>query len=530
MSGDIKTSTSPVVLIVQALPSRAAGTTRHVLLVHTRGSTDTFKAIRDRRRAVPGTPFHFAYPSICCSSSGERLPACSFGFVGYVDVKSCKLPVGSFGQSTEQPASTLVCRLTSASFNSEDGLCVREITSNVPTTALGQNWPSLAHSALQSNADAYFKTAGFQHAVSTAALDVSFVASSARSACAIRKDFQGKFALSSAVPTRQYDASLSRFVLLCNPPTNQARLGAYVTVVTGGGTTERGTQRPYRLTLACASNRVKQQQVTLWPSNAAVLLELGADVEDQLTTTTMLLLITGTPPDARGRVEYVVCALLLPTPTLEAPPEALEEPATAHVPPRTQLSLSERIEAAMGHPVRSWPAHYATAATAAHIGWRAATHQSGVGRLSLTLFCLHNGVRPSLYIEWLRERSCIKANAYSEIKNALVKLSRGESLGSTWDLSERQVTVTTRLPQASHADVPAALAALSALSASSRDGALTTGGSARPSPPPDYAAYYARLYSFDDVARLLHRPSASSPFPLCASSPSIAVCCGAGLC
>ena len=81
-----------MVLVVQALPSSSGGAaTRHVMLVHARGNTGAFTTARDLRRAVPGIPFPFAYPSICSSTSGERLPACSFSFVGYVAVGSCRL-------------------------------------------------------------------------------------------------------------------------------------------------------------------------------------------------------------------------------------------------------------------------------------------------------------------------------------------------------------------------------------------------------------------------------------------------------
>ena len=206
-----------MVLVVQALPSSSGGAaTRHVMLVHARGNTGAFTTARDLRRAVPGIPFHFAYPNICSSTSGERLPACGFGFVGYVAVGTCQLRAGSFGQSTELPMCTVVCRPTSASFQDENELGLRETASSVPKVALDQGWPNLARSALQSNADAYFQTPAFQHAVSTAALDVSFVALNATSACALRKDSQGKLECTSAAPTRQYDPSLSRFVLLCN--------------------------------------------------------------------------------------------------------------------------------------------------------------------------------------------------------------------------------------------------------------------------------------------------------------------------
>ena len=50
------------------------------------GNSLEFKAFRDERGAVPGPPFHFAFPQIRSSASGERRPASRFGFVGYVEV------------------------------------------------------------------------------------------------------------------------------------------------------------------------------------------------------------------------------------------------------------------------------------------------------------------------------------------------------------------------------------------------------------------------------------------------------------
>ena len=312
----------------------------------------------------------------------------------------------------------------------------------------------------------------------------------------------------SVVATRQYCASLGRFALLCNPPADAPRLGAYITVVSGGSRTERGTTRPYRLTLACASDRTRQRQVTLWPSDAETALG-SDDLEAQLTSEPMLLLVSGTPPDARGRVDYVVRAL---TPLLaQTEPTVSEEIVTASpdasASPQSTLA---RVEAAIGRPVDRWPAHYASAATAPCLGFKAETHGSGASRLGLTLFCLHNRVPPSLYIEWLRERGCIKADAWSEIKHAVAKLSRGEALGSTWDLCERRDD---------DGGAAAGVARRRARRASRRL-RRAQGTEARTARPPArrrpraVRAYYARLYPFDAVARLLHRPSVSSPFPL----------------
>ena len=494
----------PPKLVVQVLPSPSGR--RYVTPVYAHLASGAFKAVRDERGAVPGPPFHVAFPEIRCSTSGEQQPASRFGFVGYIEVASdCVLPAGAFGSTTAAPSGTILCTPKSTTFCREDRLCVNATTSSVPIVSIGD--AHLPRTAIDANTKAFFAFSSFQHVCDVAALDSTFKAAHARSAHVLTSDRKQGRQCTSVVATRQYCASLGRFALLCNPPVDAPGLGAYITVVSGGSRTERGTTRPYRLTLACASDRTRQRQVTLWPSDAETALG-SDDLEAQLTSEPMLLLVSGTPPDARGRVDFVVRAL---TPLLaQTEPTVSEEIVTASpdasASPQSTLA---RVEAAIGRPVNRWPAHYASAARAPCLGFKAETHGSGTSRLGLTLFCLHNRVPPSLYIEWLRERGCIKTDAWSEIKHAMTKLSRGEALGSTWDLCERR-TMTAVLPQASHANIPAALVVLAA---HTRDGGAH-GSAARPPPPPGCAVYYTRLYPFDAVARLLHRPSVSSPFPL----------------
>lgn len=175
--------------------------------------------------------------------------------------------------------------------------------------AIDNGWPRLAHSVLKTNAEAFFQSTAFKHVVGIAALDKAFAASDESSACMLTTERGGGLQCKPTAQTRQYSASLSRFVLLCNPPDEATRLGAHVTAVTGGGQTERGTTRPYRLIVAFGADQTRQEQVTLFSSDAAAL---GSDAMQRLTTTCMLLLISGSPPDARGRVEYVVRSLLAP--------------------------------------------------------------------------------------------------------------------------------------------------------------------------------------------------------------------------
>ena len=111
-------------LVVQVLPSPPGRT--YVMPVHARLASGAFKAFRDERGVVPGPPFHFAFPEIRSSTSGEQKPASRFGFVGYIEVGSeCTLPAGAFGGTTTAPAVTLLCKPKSTTFCREDHLRVR---------------------------------------------------------------------------------------------------------------------------------------------------------------------------------------------------------------------------------------------------------------------------------------------------------------------------------------------------------------------------------------------------------------------
>ena len=291
----------PPKLVVQVLPSPSGR--RYVTPVYAHLASGAFKAVRDERGAVPGPPFHVAFPEIRCSTSGEQQPASRFGFVGYIEVASdCVLPAGAFGGTTAAPSVTILCTPKSAKFCREDHLCVRVTTSSVPTIPIGD--ARLPRTTLDANMKAFFMISNFKHVCDVAALDSNFKAAHARSAHELTSDRKHDPQCTSVVVTRQYCASLGRFTLLCNPPADAPRLGAYITFVSGGNRTERGTTRPYRLTLACASDRTKQRQVKLWPSDAETALG-SDDLEAQLTSEPMLLLVSGTPPDARGRVDYV---------------------------------------------------------------------------------------------------------------------------------------------------------------------------------------------------------------------------------
>ena len=125
-------------LVVQLLPSLSGRT--YVLPVYARVASGAFKAFRDERGVVPGPPFHFAFPEIRSSASGEQQPASHFGFVGYIEVATvCTLPAGAFGGTTAMPTVTIFCKPKSATFCREDSLGVRATASSVPTVPIGDS-------------------------------------------------------------------------------------------------------------------------------------------------------------------------------------------------------------------------------------------------------------------------------------------------------------------------------------------------------------------------------------------------------
>jgi len=143
----------------------------------------------------------------------------------------------------------------------------------------------------------------------------------------------------------------------------------------------------------------------------------------------------------------------------------------------------------MGVCVEQWPAHYACAASAAQIGYRAETHDSGCGRYAFCLFCVHNGCDPALFVEWLIERGCIKADAWYELRRALVAM-RDEALkpgAATWDLASR-CRVPAQMPSESIARIPGALELLDAMGKGRSSNAAPL-----PPPPNGAAEYYRRM-------------------------------------
>lgn len=174
--------------------------------------------------------------------------------------------------------------------------------------------------------------------------------------------------------------------------------------------------------------------------------------------------------------------------------------------PATVSPLQRSVEAAMGARIDAWPAHFTLGARAANIGYRAEKYDSGVGRWALTLFCLHNGCSPMLYVEWLRDRGCIKADAWGELKSTMIKMASGSDCGLTWDLKKCS-KVPARMADSDSADLETAKEELAMLMVVSGQG-----GASVTCAPPAFKAYYASNFPYTDIARLLHRQD--SPFQL----------------
>ena len=168
-------------------------------------------------------------------------------------------------------------------------------------------------------------------------------------------------------------------------------------------------------------------------------------------------------------------------------------------------TVRERVERTMQLEIDKWPAHYARAANAEHLGFRSEKHNSGVGRHAFFLFCIHNGCRPELLVQWLVERACLKRDAMSELTWALQKLGRGEPCGETWDLRQKR-KVVAQMPVSNWEEVPLAVALLAAEAPS------VSIEQSRPEAPSGCDAYYAHTFPYDDIARLLNR--LGSPFLL----------------
>lgn len=176
-------------------------------------------------------------------------------------------------------------------------------------------------------------------------------------------------------------------------------------------------------------------------------------------------------------------------------------------------SLIDRVEHAMGAKVFHWPRHYQKAARAPALGYNADKHDCGAGRFMFTVFCIHNGCDPIVYVHWLAERQCIHdQKGWRDVEDALSKLLRGSVIQQVFDLTTHAKATPCLPPRvtAQHVHDATALTREHGGDAGG-DGSGNAGDDALAHLLDARRAYFAS-YPFDDVARLLHRRG--SPFQL----------------
>lgn len=292
-------------MVAQMLPECVLKSTRSVrfaMSIMSKAESGSIKSFRPEGK-VPGPPFTFAYPTI--SDGKARRSASKFSFQGYIELPNGGPETGSMGEVlVEAPAS----KVFGASIYPEaEEKTVSKKDSALATTSIGAAWGPIefAKVALVTNTEAFFSSPRFQQALEMAATDTSF--GPANTNCwAVSKSRQNGIQMINSQPVRLYNESFNRFVLVTNPPTG-SKFGAQITDVQGGTLTDRGTTRPYKLTLTMAGNTAKSKTVTMWPSDVSVLIGDAEDVVECLKTETLVLLIAGSMTDTDG-VEYVVRA------------------------------------------------------------------------------------------------------------------------------------------------------------------------------------------------------------------------------
>ena len=303
----LPTATSKAVA-AQMLPtatSKGSYVVHAVIPVQSRAESGTFKSVRVEGR-VPGLPYTFAFPAIV-NAEDQRHPAAEFGFQGYLEVGKGS-EIGTFGSlQSPSPAIKMVGK---GAYFQRDARALGEITqrSTTPLANIGPEWEDLAfaRSALLTNTEAFFRTPAFEAAASAAALDIRFDPGDA-SCVSLTKTRGAGLQCLKAAQSRRFSPTLSRYVIVTKPPPG-SHFGATITAISGGDSNERGAARPYKLTLARAGDPSRVQKVTLWPSDVPIELA-GRELKSTLLTANILLLITGTPSEIPGGVEYVVRAM-----------------------------------------------------------------------------------------------------------------------------------------------------------------------------------------------------------------------------
>lgn len=287
------------------LPELVFKSTRRVrfaMPILSKAESGTLKSFR-KQGGVPGPPFTFSYPRI--NLNGDSRPAAAFGFTGYLELPSNGPAAGIVGQILS-PSPSLKVVGSSVYPDTEKTSIVAEAWS-LPTASIGAAWHDLelAKAPLVVNTEAFFHTPKFEQAVQLAALDQTF---GPIAACfSLTKSRQGLECVGTPAASRSFAPSLSRYVLVLNPPAD-AKFGARVASVTGGTVTERGTTRPFKLVLTHAGKPDSGREVTLWLSDASAIFGKTQDLNEYLKTASAILLISGAPSDSEKGFEFTVRA------------------------------------------------------------------------------------------------------------------------------------------------------------------------------------------------------------------------------
>jgi len=272
------------------------------LPILSKATSGLFRSFRSPGIA-PGPPYNFSYPRIDCG--GDSRPATEFGFQGFIELSQQGVQAASFGSipspmnSLKVGGSTLYPEMEKGAFAADSGIS--------PPVATVWSGLDLAKAGLITNTEAFFQTYKFQQVAQLATFDATFSAGVQGFAFAVSKSRHMGLQLPPAPISTSYSPAFSRFTLLLNPPTD-AKYGVRFSTLSGGTETERGTMRPYKLTLLHAGKQTLAQEVTLWPSDAMVIFGNVPDLGEHLKTAQAILLVSGAPSDREGGAEYTVRA------------------------------------------------------------------------------------------------------------------------------------------------------------------------------------------------------------------------------
>ena len=297
-------------LVAQVLPEsimKSARRVRYIVNITSNADLGPLKSFRTDGKA-PGPPFSFAYPTI--SSSDERRFASKFGFIGFTELQIPCPDTGAFGELLTHAPSFKLFGTSLYPESEDERLVLKEM--NFSTVSIGTEWErlELAKVGLVTNTEAFFASPRFKEAIQMAAVDSTFRAPSGQKFWDLLKSRQHGLQCIDSPATRDYASYLSRFVIVTNPPPD-SKFGAHITSVQGGTTTDRGTTRPFKITMAQAGKPTALMTVTMWPSDAKVILGESDDMAERLKSAHLVLMITGSASDNDEGVEYVVRAVSL---------------------------------------------------------------------------------------------------------------------------------------------------------------------------------------------------------------------------